>query len=63
MSFWDTTKQLGGSIINLINSGAIKADELTRRQLKRMSDAELLSLKEKQPSNKYVIEEAERRGL
>lgn len=25
MGFWDTAKQLGGSVINLINSSAIKA--------------------------------------
>ncbi|MCV6607927.1 MAG: hypothetical protein OIF32_06930 [Campylobacterales bacterium] len=63
MSFFDTAKKLANSTIDLINAAAVSADESARRKMRKMSDQEVLSLRDKQPNNKYVKEEAQRRGL
>lgn len=63
MGIFNTLSELGSSVIKLIHSTAIQADKATKRNLSKMSDSEVLDLYDKQPQNKYVIEEKSKRGI
>lgn len=64
MSFFDNLKKVVSSAITIIESVSVKADEMTRKNVKKMSDKELKTYADRTGSrNKYIDEEIRNRGI
>jgi len=59
MGFFDTIKK--GA--ELAKKGADAMDETLKRKASTMNDSELRAVLEKHPDNRYVLEEASKRGI
>ena len=63
MSFWDNVKDGITKGVKYAEKGVEMADNAAKSQARRFSDSELKENLKKYPNNKYLLDEANKRGL
>lgn len=63
MSFWDNVKDGISKGVEYAEKGAKMVDDASKSQARRFTDVELKENLKKYPNNKYLLDEANRRGL